>query len=99
MSYEQVQEHRSLVREEIVAALLEDLPALLTEGEQAQLRECARLIVEQQTRAAEIGVEAARRVATTDEEEANRREAIGRCLIVFLVQYAQAAASENLIEM
>jgi hypothetical protein len=89
---------RELIDEEMIAALLENLPALLTESEQAQLRECARLAVEQQCRVAEIGVDAARRHSTTDIEECNRREAVGRYFTMMLIHYAETAASENMTE-
>jgi hypothetical protein len=95
----EVAQHRALVDEERVAALLENLPELLTSDEQERLRRCARVVVKLQTRAAEIGLEAARRHSTTDVEEFTAREAIGRYFMVLVWQGLDTAANENLIEM
>ncbi len=94
----QVEANRARIDEERVAALLEDLPALLTEGEQAKLRECARLAVEQYLKMSEIGLEAARRHSDSESEEMSRREAIARFYVMLTVQFMETAANENLTE-
>jgi hypothetical protein len=94
-SYE---ESRAFIDEELIAALFENLPGLLTDDEQEKLRECARLAMEQQSAAAQIGVEAARRHATTETEDRSRREAVGRYYMALLFQRAEAAAVEDMIE-
>jgi hypothetical protein len=95
---DQIEANRARIDEERVAALLEDLPALLTESERAKLRECAETAAAQNCRMAEIGLEAARRHSDTDVEEINRREAIGRYYTTLLFQCMERMASENLIE-
>jgi hypothetical protein len=88
----------AVIDEEVIAALLADLPTLLTEDEQTQLRECADLAAKQNLKMAEIGLVAARRHATTVADEVNRREAIGRFYLMLTFQQMQKEASENLIE-
>jgi len=95
LDMKQAEANRALVDEERVAALLADVSQLLTEGEQAQLRECARVAVEQQSTVSEIGLEAASRASTSEVDEFSRREAIARYYFFLILQQTEAAATEN----
>ena len=97
MSSNQFETNRAMVDEDTVEQLLENLDKWMTDDERAKLQQLAVRGAALTRQMAEVGLEAARRNATSAEQEINMREAAARFYTAMLFQEMEAQAAENLI--